>query len=66
MQANELLEIIPKLQQIQGLSKLAQIKTCGLECQPKPFSLSESEKVLEELETFKPEQGWLCFQNKVK
>lgn len=68
MQPTELINLLPELKEIKGLSQLAQITTCSLAFKPEPknFSLSQYDKVVEELENFKPEQGWLCFQNEVK
>jgi len=64
MQPIDLLNIIPKLQHIKGLKNLSQLKSCSLHLEPKHCSAPQ--KVLEELDIFLPEQGWLCFQNKVK
>jgi hypothetical protein len=69
MQPTELLlEKIPYLKKVKGLSHLNKITSCDLaiQAESKYASFSDADKVLQELENFKPEQGWLCFQNKVK
>jgi len=64
MQPTELFKILPKLQHIKGLKNLSQLKSCRLHLEPKYCSVPQ--EVLQKLDIFLPEQGWLCFQNKVK
>ncbi len=66
MQPNELLEALSKLKPAKELEKLRQkpLKPCNLTL------ISESaqtpQAVREKLMRFKPEQGWLCFQDQVE
>jgi len=65
---NELLdEVLPKLQ-IKGLKNLhKKLKTCGLVIKkPENYSIYQAQEVQKKVESFLPEQGWLCFQNKVE
>ncbi|MCP4702799.1 MAG: hypothetical protein GY862_38960 [Gammaproteobacteria bacterium] len=61
MNAIELLEIVEQNNLLDGEIKF---RPCILEVTPE--SCADAEQVRQQIKTFAPEQGWLCFQSKVR